>query len=235
MGTPRTMLVVPRGPTPLRRRVGWTRTMQEIVLDELAATADLAKAAESVGLEEIDICALRRRDARFAAAFTEAFALGVEVLQMRLLALTLAEPMPDASAADRAKRIDGAVKLLAAHREGCKARAADAPAADAYAKREATDKVILDQLDVIEKRRASERPEPDGTESGGTESDGAGIHAEGKDERIDGIHRRDARPAGGDDPSRAGGSVAEDDPGNAGRVRDPLGTMGAPRAVYATG
>ena len=75
-----------RRPAGNKKRVRFDATAQRKFLDALALTCNISIAAEHVGMSESNAYVVRRRDPAFAAAWREALEMGLERLEMQLVA-----------------------------------------------------------------------------------------------------------------------------------------------------
>jgi len=68
----------------------WSKRRKARFLDHLAATCDVRASAAVVGVSPIHVYTLRRRDAAFAQAWSEALNLGYEMLETQLVGHAMA-------------------------------------------------------------------------------------------------------------------------------------------------
>lgn len=164
-----------------RRRVRWSATMKDRFLDHLAATCNVKDAAATIGVHQSSVYFLRRRDADFAAAWSEALAMGYEMLETQLVGHALAggaaagvagegegggEGDGDrGSSGDRNGAGDGragpidvplALRLLTCHRGALNGKATRRGRPPHVATREDTNAAILKKLRVMEAQLRTE-------------------------------------------------------------------------------
>ncbi|MCW6532287.1 hypothetical protein [Sphingomonas lycopersici] len=136
----------------------WPAAKREAFFDMLSVTCNVTAAATAGGVTARTAYRWRRRDADFAAQWSEALALGYEVLELALVGQALAGD--DRDAIDRGGAppvsVDLALKLLAQHRHAPGKPGRRAARTPGYAVPEDSDRAILAKLAVIEARRAKQ-------------------------------------------------------------------------------
>lgn len=135
----------------------WPEVQREAFLDCLAATCNVAASVAAGGVNERTVHKWRRKDAAFAQAWSEALALGYEMLETRLVGHALGGEQGDMVAGGDMLppvSVEMAFKLLTRHRDapGKPRRANGIPRR--YADKDDSDRTILAKLAQIEKRRA---------------------------------------------------------------------------------
>lgn len=143
-----------------RKWVRWSRRMKAEFLDTLAATANVKRAAASIGVDPASVYALRRRDPEFLVEWGLALEQGYQVIETLLLGHVLAGgdrvgaiALPD----DHVPiDVETALRVLALHRAAVagSGRARRGGPRLQRASDGETDAAILKKLALIEKRRA---------------------------------------------------------------------------------
>jgi hypothetical protein len=121
-------------------RVTWTKARRAAFLEELAATANVARSARKAGVSESSAYLQRRKDAGFALAWAEALVEGYTRLELLMVQRALEDmagealPVPRDTAKAAALSERAVLQLLAhhrqsvrEHREAAATRDADAP------------------------------------------------------------------------------------------------------------
>lgn len=136
----------------------WSAAKRAAFLDMLAMTCNVraAAAAAAGGVFVQTAYRWRRRDMDFAAAWSEALALGYETLEMALVGHALAgdtsETVDTGGAAPVA--VELAIRLLTRHRDAPGKPKRFSGSKRVYADQDDSDRAILAKLAVIEARRA---------------------------------------------------------------------------------
>lgn len=143
---------------PKHRWIRWTKAMREDFLDHLAATCNVRRSAAVIGVPKCAVYRLRRRDPQFAEAWSEALALGYQMLETHVLAHVLAGNGPgpiDIGPGEEPIEIDivQAMKLLTTHRNATGKPHRGGPARR-FADPEDTDRLLMRKLAQIEQRVA---------------------------------------------------------------------------------
>ncbi len=129
---------------------------REAFLSHFAANCNVVAAAAAAAVPITTLYDWRREDADFAAAWNDALAMGYAMLEARLVAHALAgvrgETLESAGSGEVAPvSVDLALKLMGMHRHHAARRAS--PSTMKWAPREDVLKVLLDRLELIDKRR----------------------------------------------------------------------------------
>lgn len=145
----------------------WTASRRAAFLGQLAATCNVTKACEAVGMHPCGAYRLRLRDSVFAGQWHDALLTGYDRLEAALLRRAMdAVELPQGDAIDGP--IDGpidvrtAIDLLKMHHarqnasQNGRPRAATGPAVRRASEAE-TDAAILKQLAIIDKRLKADR------------------------------------------------------------------------------
>lgn len=135
----------------------WPAAGREAFLDHLAATCNVREAAAAGGVCPKTAHKWRRQDAEFARAWSEALALGYQMLETLLVGHALAAREGRAIEGDEVMppvALNLALTLLSRHRDAPGRPRHKVGAPRAYADRDDTDRAILAKLAQIEKRRA---------------------------------------------------------------------------------
>ncbi|WP_374942557.1 hypothetical protein [Sphingomonas sp.] len=138
--------------------------MKDAFLDCLAATCHVSRAAEAIGVELTTVYGLLRRDRGFASAWSEALALGYEMLETQVVGHALSgggrRTITDGDVGRTGGiDIDLALTLLTTHRNAMLGKPFKSGRKPLVATREETNASILKKLRVVEAgmRRAAER------------------------------------------------------------------------------
>ena len=106
-----------RAPRPGPRRwVRWTGKLKTAFLDHLAGSCDVAGSAAAIGVNPVSVYALRRKDPEFAQAWSEALALGYELLETQLIGHALAGGGASFAGAHGPMDTELAIRLLGIYR-----------------------------------------------------------------------------------------------------------------------
>lgn len=139
-----------------RKWVRWTAKMRAAFLDHLAATCNVKASAGFIGVDPVSVYVLRRREPQFATAWSEALALGYEMLETQLVGHALAGDETDMLTNGAQTRmgpisVDLALRLLTFHRNAAGKPHRGGPPRH-FAQPEETDRVLLRKLAAIEAR-----------------------------------------------------------------------------------
>ncbi|WEK44208.1 MAG: hypothetical protein P0Y64_05170 [Candidatus Sphingomonas colombiensis] len=135
----------------------WPEAKREAFLDCLSGTCNVSAAAVAGGVTRQTALKWRRHNADFAQAWSEALALGYEMLETRLVGHALGGEQGETLAGDDALppvSVEMALKLLTYHRHAPGKPQRGMGPKRRYADKDDSDRVILAKLAQIEKRRA---------------------------------------------------------------------------------
>ncbi|QKR98746.1 hypothetical protein F9288_03130 [Sphingomonas sp. CL5.1] len=143
----------------------WPAADREAFLDHLAATCNVKTAAAAGGVTGQTALRWRRHDPDFAQAWSEALALGYEMLETRLVGHALAGERGGTLAGDDdgalpPVAVELALKLLTYHRNAPGKPHRRTGPKRAYAEKDDSDRAILAKLAQIEKARAKRAAAP---------------------------------------------------------------------------
>lgn len=132
----------------------WTVAKRATFLGQLAATCNVTKACEAVGMHPTGAYKLRLRDSVFAEQWHAALLTGYDRLEAALLQRAMdAVELPDGEPVDTAIDVRTAIDILKMHhaRQNIRPRTPKGPAVR-RASEEETDAAILKQLAALSKR-----------------------------------------------------------------------------------
>ena len=148
---------------PLQRRIvthGWTDARRAAFLDEVAATCNLRRSAEAVGMTCKGMYALRRRDPVFAEQLRNAMLSGYERLEGELLRMATAVfEDGDTGGAGKDNAITGvmtveqAMKLLERYQSTAKGAGIARREGQHRATQAETDAMLLEQLRILKRQQ----------------------------------------------------------------------------------
>lgn len=141
----------------------WTASKRAAFLGHLAATCNVTKACEAVGMHPTGAYKLRLRDSVFAGQWHDALLTGYDRLEAALLSRAMdAVELPEDGAIDGPVDVRTAIDLLKMHharqtaRQDGRPQALKGPAVRRASEAE-TDAAILKQLAILDKRMKADR------------------------------------------------------------------------------
>lgn len=140
--------------TPGRKWVRWNKQRRTTFLDHLAGTCNVKASSAAAGVDPASAYALQRRCPEFAAQWEGALRAGYQLVETQLVGHVLSgarkeEPMDGAIGP---MDVDLALRLLTAHRNALNGKPNRGGPPLQRATRDETDKAILKQLEIYEKR-----------------------------------------------------------------------------------
>jgi hypothetical protein len=135
----------------------WTEAKKDAFLEALAATCCVRRAAEAADMAPAHCYALKLRDAKFAADWQDAMAIGYARVEERLILDAMGQAANDDEGPAAGVRMDKyereqALNLLKYHREEAAIRPRRGGTPETCAAEDETDAAILARLAAVRKR-----------------------------------------------------------------------------------